>query len=61
VVAVSFATLKGKIEAAKAAMQAADPSDYVALTKAQDEIAGYQSKIDQLELEWLEAAEKLGE
>ena len=56
-----IATLKGKIEAKRAEMGAVDPSDYLALTAIQDEIAAFQESIDELELEWLEAAETLGE
>ena len=54
-------TLRGKIEDVRAKMAAVDQSDYVALTKHQDEIAAFEEQIEQLELEWLEAAEKLGE
>ena len=54
-------TLRGKIEDAKARMAAADPSDYVALGDIQAEIAGYESQIDDLDAEWLEAAERLEE
>lgn len=54
-------TLRGKIEDAQARMAAADPSDYVALGAIQAEIAAFQEQIEALELEWLEAAEKLGE
>ena len=56
-----IATLKGKIEAKRAEMGAVDQSDYLALTAVQNEIAAFQESIDELELEWLEAAEKLGE
>lgn len=54
-------TLRGKIEDAKARMAAADPSDYLALEAIQDEIAGYEASIDELDAEWLEAAERLEE
>ncbi len=54
-----MATLKGKIEAKQAEMAAADPSDYVALTALQDEIAAFQAQVDELELAWLDAAEAL--
>ncbi len=54
-----MATLKGKIEAKQAEMAAADPSDYVALTALQDEIAAFQAQVDKLELAWLDAAEAL--
>lgn len=54
-------TLKGKIERKRADMASVDPTDYLALTAVQDEIAALQDQIDELEMEWLEAAEKLGE
>ncbi len=54
-------TLRGKITQAQERMTQVDPSDYLALTEIQEEIAGYQQSIDELELEWLEAAETLGE
>ncbi len=54
-------TLRGKIEDVRARMAKVDQSDYVALTKHQDEIAALEAQIEELEIEWLEAAEKLGE
>ncbi|MDO4183050.1 MAG: ABC-F family ATP-binding cassette domain-containing protein [Coriobacteriia bacterium] len=54
-------TLKGKIAAAEQRMAAADPTDYEALTKCQQDMAALQDQVDALELEWLEAAEALGE
>lgn len=54
-------TLRGKIEAVRASMAAADQSDYLALTAFQDDIAQLEEQIEELEMEWLEAAEKLGE
>lgn len=54
-------TLRGKIEAKQAEMAECDPSDYVALSAVQTEIAQMEDQIEALELEWLEAAEKLGE
>ncbi len=54
-------TLKGKIEAKRQEMAEADPSDYLALTALQEEIADFEQSIETLELEWLEAAETLGE
>lgn len=54
-------TLKGKIEAKQLEMAAADPSDYLVLTAMQEEIADFEGQIESLELEWFEAAEKLGE
>lgn len=54
-------TLKGKIEKKQLAMAEADPSDYLTLTAMQEEIADFESQIEALELEWFDAAEKLGE
>ena len=54
-------TLKGKIEKKRAEMAEADPSDYLVLTAVQEEIADFENQIEALELEWFEAAEKLGE
>lgn len=54
-------TLRGKIEQMRNEMDAADPSDFVALGTLQKQIEDLQSQIDALEEEWLEAAEKLGE
>ena len=54
-------TLKGKIGKKQLEMAEADQSDYLVLTAMQEEIADFQDQIEALELEWLEAAEKLGE
>lgn len=54
-------TLKSKIEKKQLEMAEADQSDYLVLTAMQEEIADFQDQIEALELEWLEAAEKLGE
>ena len=54
-------TLKGKIEKKQMEMAEADQSDYLVLTAMQEEIADFQDQIEALELEWLDAAEKLGE
>lgn len=54
-------TLKGKIEKKQLEMAAADQSDYLVLTAMQEEIADFETQIESLELEWFEAAEKLGE
>ena len=54
-------TLKGKIEKKQLEMAAADHSDYLVLTAMQEEIADFETQIEALELEWFEAAEKLGE
>ena len=54
-------TLRGKIEQAQADMAAADPSDFEALGKFQQQIDDFQTQIDELDEQWLEAAEALGE
>ncbi|MCI9262603.1 ABC-F family ATP-binding cassette domain-containing protein [uncultured Adlercreutzia sp.] len=54
-------TLKGKIEKKQLEMAEADQSDYLTLTAMQEEVADFESQIESLELEWFEAAEKLGE
>ena len=54
-------TLRGKVAQAQERMVQADPSDYMALGAIQDEIANYGAQIDDLEMEWLELAEALGE
>lgn len=53
-------TLKGKVDQVRNEMDAADPSDFVALGTLQKQLEDLQSQIDALEEEWLEAAEKLG-
>ena len=54
-------TLRKKIEEAKRAMAQLDPTDFVALTAAQKDIDDLQCRLDDLELEWLEASEALGD
>ena len=54
-------TLRGKIEQAQTDMAAADPSDFEALGKFQQQIDDFQAQIDELDEQWLEAAEALGE
>ncbi len=54
-------TLNGKIDAVRADMAAADPTDFAALGDFQAQINDLQQQIDALEEEWLEAAEQLGE
>lgn len=54
-------TLRGKMEEVRAQMNSADPSDYAALGELQAQINDLQQKMETLEEEWLEAAEKLGE
>ena len=54
-------TLRGKIDEARNRLNAADPTDFVALGDIQAEIDDLQSQLDELELVWLETAEALGE
>ena len=54
-------TLRGKIEQAQADMAAADPSDFEALGKFQQQIDDFQAQINELDEQWLEAAEARGE
>ncbi len=54
-------TLRTKIEEAQAAMAAADPSDFEELGRLQGLIDDFQAQIDELDEQWLEAAEALGE
>ena len=54
-------TMRTKIEHAKSDFEQTDPTDYIALTDAQDEIARLEAQMEELELEWLEASELLGE
>lgn len=53
-------TVKGKIADEEAAMKAADASDYVALGQAQQRLDELNARLQELENEWFEAAEKLG-
>ncbi len=52
-------TATGKIENAKAAMEAVDPTDYVALSEAQAHVAAAQEALTALEEEWLLATDQL--
>ena len=54
-------TLRGKIADAEERLQQADPTDYQALGEIQAEIDGFRAALDELELEWLEHAEALGQ
>lgn len=54
-------TLESKIEKTRALMHEADPSDYVRLGEIQAQIAELESQKDELELEWMELAELVGE
>jgi len=56
-----MATVQGKIEAAREQMAQADQSDYVALDKFQQQVDDLQEQLSILELEWLDAMERLGE
>lgn len=53
-------TLNAKVDAVRAEMAVADPSDFTALGDFQAQINDLQSQIDALEEEWMEAAEQLG-
>jgi ABC transport system ATP-binding/permease protein len=52
-------TLEGKIEDAKQAMFEVDPTDFVKLGEAQQAIDELRVQLEELELAWLEANEKL--
>ena len=54
-------TLEGKIEDATTALYEVDPTDFMALGAAQQEIDALKSQLEDLELIWLEASEQLGE
>lgn len=52
-------TLRGKIEEAQQAMYEIDPTDFVALGNAQQEIDQMKAQLEELEDVWLEAEEQL--
>lgn len=54
-------TAAKRIEEAKAAMQDVDPTDFQALTEAQDIVTQAEQALSALEEEWLEASERLSE
>ncbi len=54
-----MATATGKIEDERAAMEAVDPTDYVALSEAQAQVSAAQEALAALEEEWLSATEQL--
>lgn len=54
-------TLRGKIADAEERLQQADPTDYQALGDIQAEIDSFRTALEELELEWLEHAEALGQ
>ncbi len=54
-------TLEGKIEDATAALYEVDPTDFIALGEAQQQIDALKAQLEELELVWLEASEQLGE
>lgn len=52
-------TLRGKIETTRAREADIDPTDFEALMAVQAEVAAFEEQIEELELEWLEAADAL--
>ena len=56
-----MATAKTRLVEAQTALASADPTDYQELGERQAAIDAIRDQIDALELEWLEAAEALGE
>ncbi|MDO4437686.1 MAG: ABC transporter ATP-binding protein, partial [Coriobacteriaceae bacterium] len=52
-------TRRTKLEEAKEAMFAIDPTDFAALTAQQDAISAAQEELDELEMAWLEVSEQL--
>ena len=50
-----------KVEQAKAGLLTIEGSDFVALGKQQEKVDAAQAVVDELEMEWLELSEKLGE
>lgn len=56
-----MATAEQRKLQAQAALSEIDPTDFAALMKQQEEIDALQQRLDELELEWLEASEALGE
>ena len=55
-----MATTEQRISDAEKALSEVDPSDYVALTEAQAAIDELKVRMEKLESEWFEVAEKLG-
>ena len=54
-------TLSARIEDLRQAMNDADPSDYETLGSLQADLDELEEQREVLELEWLQAAEALGE
>lgn len=54
-------TAQGRVEAKRAEMAAADPADYEALGRLQAELDELRGRQEELETEWLEAAEALAD
>ena len=54
-------TASKRIAEAKQRLADADPTDYLALSEIQQQIAELESRLEELELVWLEASEELGE
>lgn len=55
-----ISTAQRRLAEAQAALEAADQTDFEALTKCTDEVEALKERIDELETEWLEATEALG-
>ncbi len=53
-------TQRGRIGALEQAMGDVDPTDYVALGKAQADVGAAKEALEELEMEWLELSETLG-
>ena len=56
-----MSTMEGKIADARIELESADPTDYEALTELQGNIDDLNAKKSDLETQWLEASEALGE
>lgn len=54
-------TRRARIEELEAGMFDIDPTDFAALTAQQESIAAAKDELDELEMAWLEASERLGE
>ena len=54
-----IATMEKRIDEAIERLHEADPTDYVLLGNIQQEINGYRTQLEELELAWLEASEAL--